>query len=359
MPHHPLPPTPTPHMSPPRLAPRQLPATPPMPPTTNLTSSSSPAITFSSTSSASDATSSNSYILLDGAHDKVPIRIPLPSQTNPLQTVFLKRANPESSPGFGSRLAQDRLWLEHEISKVMFGRLFHSGQESRFHAASVVAAAMAADAPPPPALLDIGCGPGMWARDVARAFPGVVVVGLDVEEAYLSGQEGDPPNLRLVQGDVLAGLPFPDGTFDLVRQACMVSSFPMRVWPDVVKELQRVVKPGGFVELLEPYFPPVPRGPAAKEVGKISVDLEELLSGAGLQTYTEQMRSVPVVWGGQIGTYVWMNMNEVFTTLRPKLVEAGVATADEFTEVVARLQREAVELQSNWNWYMACAQRPV
>lgn len=49
----------------------------------------------------------------------------------------------------------------------------------------------------------------------------------------------------------LKGLPFPDQQFDYVHQRLLVAAIPAANWPEVIHELVRVTRPGGWVELLE------------------------------------------------------------------------------------------------------------
>jgi SAM-dependent methyltransferase len=55
----------------------------------------------------------------------------------------------------------------------------------------------------PRRILDVGCGTGQWAYELARGFPQAQVVGLDLEQA--KNPISPPPNYRFVAGDVLQG----------------------------------------------------------------------------------------------------------------------------------------------------------
>ncbi|KAJ1540304.1 hypothetical protein HK405_011429, partial [Cladochytrium tenue] len=160
---------------------------------------------------------------------------------------------------FGGPSDKDRIVLQHELVKYMArGRLLFSCHET------VVAAAA-------PVILDIGCGPGAWVRDVARAYPHATVYGVDISDAVLAlaaGMPDAPPNVRLVHGDAaqVGGLPLPDASVDAARIACMVSTLPRAAYAAALRELRRVLKPGGAVELVEPYQPPLPKGPCISEL---------------------------------------------------------------------------------------------
>ena len=107
-------------------------------------------------------------------------------------------------------------------------------------------------------ILDVCCGTGDIAIALAESGPGLCVTGLDFSPAMLevAGKKGeDISNLQLLQGDAMK-LPFADGTFDA---ACI--SFGLRNTPDyrrVLREMRRVVRPGGKVYCLDSFVPDNP-----------------------------------------------------------------------------------------------------
>lgn len=99
-------------------------------------------------------------------------------------------------------------------------------------------------------VLDVGCGPGNFARWFAgEAGPESLVVGLDASATMLARavREGVPANVAYVRGDAEA-LPFRDGVFDAV---CCFAALYLVEDPDAaVAELARVLAPGGRVAIL-------------------------------------------------------------------------------------------------------------
>ena len=104
-------------------------------------------------------------------------------------------------------------------------------------------------------VLDVGCGTGTWALELARN--GAQVTGLDASPAMLevarrkaagagfrSGDATAAGWVQFVQGDARR-LPFPEAGFDLVTSVLMLewSGDPVGVW----REMARVVRPGGRV----------------------------------------------------------------------------------------------------------------
>lgn len=109
------------------------------------------------------------------------------------------------------------------------------------------------------AALDVCCGTADWTISLADAVgPTGHATGLDFSENMLSiGKEKTKSrsNIKLIHGNAM-NLPFPDNSFDYVT-----IGFGLRNVPDylqVLKEMRRVVKPGGTVVCLETSQPTMP-----------------------------------------------------------------------------------------------------
>jgi len=107
-------------------------------------------------------------------------------------------------------------------------------------------------------VLDLGCGPGLDTIPLARLVGKAGrVVGIDIDEAMLlqaddyAEQEGVSEQVKHQQADILS-LPFADNSFDAVRAERLFQVLPESyVMQDVFKEIYRVVKPGGYIVLVD------------------------------------------------------------------------------------------------------------
>jgi len=92
-------------------------------------------------------------------------------------------------------------------------------------------------------VLDVACGTGVLAREVAsRVGPGGTVIGLDRNDGMLSVARDRRPDLEWHEG-MAESLPFPDQSFDAV-----VSQFGLMFFDDrtaALREMWRVLRPGG------------------------------------------------------------------------------------------------------------------
>lgn len=109
--------------------------------------------------------------------------------------------------------------------------------------------------------LDVCCGTADWTIALAHAVgPKGEVTGLDFSKNMLKVGEEKVKNLQLNNVKLIHGnameLPFPDNSFDYVT-----IGFGLRNVPDylqVLKEMNRVLKPGGICACLETSQPTIP-----------------------------------------------------------------------------------------------------
>jgi demethylmenaquinone methyltransferase/2-methoxy-6-polyprenyl-1,4-benzoquinol methylase len=140
-------------------------------------------------------------------------------------------------PAEGVRAMFDRIAPVYDLMNT----LMTAGLDRRWRRASAEAAVRPGDR-----VLDACCGTGDLAVACARA--GGSVTGLDFSERMLERARRKAPELDWVQGDVLA-LPFEDAAFDSATVG-----FGVRNVEDIsaaLRELRRVLRPGGRVAVLE------------------------------------------------------------------------------------------------------------
>lgn len=59
------------------------------------------------------------------------------------------------------------------------------------------------------------------------------------------------PNASFLLGNVVQGLHFPDHSFDYIQLRVFVDALRKSEWPLVLKEIQRLLKPGGCAGFFE------------------------------------------------------------------------------------------------------------
>jgi ubiquinone/menaquinone biosynthesis C-methylase UbiE len=106
-------------------------------------------------------------------------------------------------------------------------------------------------------ILDVACGTGRWARDMARRFPRAQVVGFDnnpqqienaIQQAFTVG-DMVPNNCSLLVGDALGRFGFANASFHFVMARANSAYVPIERWPHLLNEMLRVTAPGGWIEV--------------------------------------------------------------------------------------------------------------
>ncbi|WP_322480651.1 class I SAM-dependent methyltransferase, partial [Thermogemmatispora sp.] len=228
----------------------------------------------------------------------------------------------------------------------------------------------------PRRILDVGCGTGQWAFELALQFPHADIIGLDLEQIKPSASP--PPNFRFVQGDILQGLPFEENSFDFVHQRLLMGAIPLAAWPGAVQELARVTAPGGWVELVElstHISNLVPAGPANEYLASLTGQLAALrgLDSEGIVTrsldrYLEQAGLVKVQrhpirvplgeWGGRIGSLLALDFREVWKAISAPLAARFQIPEQEILQLIDRACQEWNELHSCCYFTVAYGQKP-
>ena len=103
-------------------------------------------------------------------------------------------------------------------------------------------------------VLDIGCGTGTFAVAIKGWLPNADVVGLDPDPKALARgrRKADRAgvSIRFDEGFANA-LPYPDASFDRVFSSLMFHHLPPDAKLPTLREVRRVLKPGGSLHLLD------------------------------------------------------------------------------------------------------------
>lgn len=111
-----------------------------------------------------------------------------------------------------------------------------------------------ADPQPGYRVLDVGSGTGTLARQLKQSFPLVEVTGLDPDPLALNRARQKASRNRVnVQFDqgYADELPYRDGSYDRVFSSFMFHHLPAESRAKTLREIRRVLKPGGRLHLLD------------------------------------------------------------------------------------------------------------
>ncbi|KAJ1565469.1 hypothetical protein HK096_002601 [Nowakowskiella sp. JEL0078] len=210
----------------------------------------------------------------------------------------------------------------HEVYTKVFGSLFHMPINEKLSQEGG-------------RILEVGCGTGYWAIEVAENFPLAEVCyfvrylsprlkSFDLTKTVSQVVE-KLSNFTFKAGNVLEGLPckqfsflklvlelkffskVPDNYFDAVFQRMVIGSIPENKWIDEIRELKRVTKLGGYIELVEmntdfqrigpicqKFLDGINQASTAQKLYVVAPDLTRKITQGGLLVKSETISSFPV-----------------------------------------------------------------
>ncbi|HEU5383621.1 MAG TPA: methyltransferase domain-containing protein [Ktedonobacteraceae bacterium] len=219
-------------------------------------------------------------------------------------------------------------------------------------------------------ILDVGTGTGVWPVDMSRLFPQAHIVGMDISS--LSFRYSSSSACTFLCGNVLTGLPFPDQQFDFVHQRLLVAGIPTANWPGVIRELVRVTRPGGWVELLEVGITVKNAGPEttrlltwmanrSRERGfdlGILPELGDLLVHAGLQAVETQNIPAPLgEWAGRVGAMLKTDVLSAFHAVKGVYCTQANLPPDQFDAWVKIVAEEWEQRRASYVFHAAYGKR--
>ena len=234
-------------------------------------------------------------------------------------------------------------------------------------------------------VLDIGCGPGGWAQEVAFAHPEKEVVGFDISQAMIEYARDQARvqklnNVTFYVMNAMEPFAFPDESFDLVNARLMAGFMVPAAWSSLMQESLRILRPGGILRLTEVEIPFTNSlahetiwrwlyqalkqarqsfSPSGNLLGIVPM-LGYFLQQAGFQN----IRQVPHVIDYSIGTEFYEGFRQDFWVfsklLESFLIDKGVTTPEEFDQIYEQMRIEMVadDFRSLRFFFTAIGTRP-
>ena len=138
---------------------------------------------------------------------------------------------------------------------------------------------------PPKQILDIGCGTGIYCVEVADRYPSAEVHGVDISPIQ---PRFVPGNCTFYVADVMEGLWFRDKRFDFIHSRDIHSGIPGNRWDEYLSEIFRLLKPGGWLQLVEmDPWPGCDDGTLPQDSAWITylVAMKEMLDESGVKVF--------------------------------------------------------------------------
>jgi ubiquinone/menaquinone biosynthesis C-methylase UbiE len=254
--------------------------------------------------------------------------------------------DPESGAEMARLLAQDRL-----ITRGMGGLFSERFDLSGIHR-----------------IVDVACGPGGWALEVAYTYPEIEVVGFDISRAMIDYARAQArvqglENASFLVMDMQKPLDFPDSSFDLVN-ARFINFLPAAAWPKLMQEFRRITRPGGVIRLTESEWWYFTNSPSLENLNTMIIRALKLQGGSFSQSgrFTGVLPMLghflrdagcvnveykPHVIDYSFGTEAYEGFRRdaavVFKLFQPFIVRMGVATQKEVDQLYEQMQFEMVK----------------
>ncbi|CAG8549096.1 6685_t:CDS:2 [Acaulospora morrowiae] len=206
-------------------------------------------------------------------------------------------------------------------------------------------------------VLDAGCGPGTWVIEMANEFPRSHFTGIDLSQ--VCPREQKPENVNFLTHNLLDGLPYNDNTFDFIHMRYLISAFSEKEWKMIIKELVRVTKIGGTLEIMEDEIEPRNDGPISRllfgallsDLRSRDIDVTAYTHMIDMLKETQQLKeikseemSVPFgKWAGRIGTLLAENTGRVFLTFRARFSSHLGVEREEYDKLIEAWYEELNE----------------
>lgn len=225
-------------------------------------------------------------------------------------------------------------------------------------------------------VLDIACGPGGWALDVAYRYPEMNVTGIDVSPKMVEYSQARAlvqwrKNASFAVMNALKSLDFADNSFDFVNARLLIGFMVQEAWPRLVQECKRVLRPGGILRLTECDVPLTTSVTSDWLYGKmaeafersgriassnrqsgITVMLGHLLRQAGFDSVQSTAYGLDFSADAELHSDIVKDLSIMFRLLQPFAVKMGVvATEQEFEQTYQQIMLEMSQEDFCGLWY--------
>lgn len=251
--------------------------------------------------------------------------------------------DPENAVEMARLLNQDLM-----ITKAMGGPLSEQDEDPSFHH-----------------VLDLACGPGGWALNVARLLPNAQITGGDISKlmiryASATAKARGLHNAHFTTMNIQERFPFADNSFDLINARYLVAVLTPKVWPAMLRETCRVCEPGGTIRLTETEMP-ITNSPAFEQITQMALNaftmtgrnfgptsrnfgitplLCGLLTNAGYHDVKYKAYGIDNSAGTEGHESFYQDIMVVFNLGKPFIVGLGLATDEKYEELYQQALQE-------------------
>lgn len=205
-------------------------------------------------------------------------------------------------------------------------------------------------------LLDCGCGMGALTTSLAEWLAPGDVIGIDREDSQINAardwaRQKGVKNVRFETGSIYE-IPYPDASFDAAFAYTVLEH--TREPLQAIREMRRVLKPGGVIGLCDPDYEGQLWAPASPGLAELMQIMRRFSEEHASPYYARHQRGylleagfsptqgfAQAVGGGsdQMTPFMFRNIiKPTIETIRPWIVETGHATEEHIDELLTEME---------------------
>ncbi len=237
-------------------------------------------------------------------------------------------------------------------------------------------------------VLDLACGPGDWALDLAWSDAELDVLGVDacpatIAHARMQARAMGLDNVSFEVMDLLSPWQVQEASFDCITGRFLNACLQPHAWPEVLMQCKRALRPGGIIRLTEclvgesssraceqlslSYAYALWREglrctPAGRSLtSQQDMPLDALLKEAGFQAIQQQTLELDFSTGRPAHAELVEQVRIFFQLLKPFLLSRGGLSEAIYEQVFCRACMELLDdtFSGSWQFLTIWAQAPV
>lgn len=213
-------------------------------------------------------------------------------------------------------------------------------------------------------ILDIGCGSGIWIKDMINKFPVNKYWGLDCSKEYIDSIKLKNCNFKI--GNIINDFPLKENDFNFIHQRLLIGAIPKNKWSTVINNIKKGLKNNGWIELVECYMKPINAGPKFTKLMEYVIEilkndnldpfitkkLGNILKENEFENISESYTEIPLNTKNDVGITHIANWKGLLMAIDKKLMKIlNISNIEDFKNYINDCIKECDEYDTFFKWY--------